>query len=181
MSDHPAITIRHSTAAISERISVDISLRSLTNGPLSVATGFSLSWFQIATGEGKPRQAEACAYFRRENSAASGTRSTPPGVNGWQRESAPQREPRTAPRAVDSHGLSGVVRAGRIKLAGARHQRRKKSLVHAHGKEQRARREAHVFGPVFALSARCSGWSAAGAPVPLPAARTPPAPLSLRG
>ena len=34
MSDHAAITTRHSTAAISERISVDISLRSLTNEPL---------------------------------------------------------------------------------------------------------------------------------------------------
>jgi hypothetical protein len=32
--DHPAITMRHSTAASSERISIDISLRSLKNGPL---------------------------------------------------------------------------------------------------------------------------------------------------
>ena len=71
---------------------------------------------------------------------------------------APQREPRTAPRAVDFQGFSGIVRAGRIKLAGARHQRRKKRLIHAHGEEQRARREAHVFGPVFRTLSRAVFW-----------------------
>src|SRR4029077_7929625 len=70
---------------------------------------------------------------------------------GMAARDAAQREPRTTPRAVDAHGLGGVMRAGRIKLAGARHQRRKKSLIHSHGKEQGARREAHVFGPVFRI------------------------------
>jgi len=95
----------------------------------------------------KPRQAKARPTFQKiagighEIHAARRERMTP--------RDAAQREPRTATRAVDSHGLGGVMRAGRIKLAGARHQRRKKSLIHAHGKEQPARRKAQAFGWAF--------------------------------
>src|SRR5258708_35210797 len=93
---------------------------------------------------------EACATFRI-GQKIGGTRYE---IHAARREwmtarDATQREPRTPSRAVDSDGFGGVVRAGRIKLAGARHQRRKKSLIHTHEKEQRARSTAHVFGPVL--------------------------------
>src|ERR1700722_14115950 len=68
---------------------------------------------------------------------------------GMAARNTPQREPRPAPRAVNSQSLSSIMRARRIKLASAGHQRRKKSLIHAHGKEQPARRKAQAFGWAF--------------------------------
>jgi hypothetical protein len=58
----------------------------------------------------------------------------------------PQRHPRTAARTMNSHGVSGKIRAGGIKLASARHQRGKKRLIHAQRGEQQARREAYAPG-----------------------------------
>src|SRR5690349_5671648 len=97
----------------------------------------------------KTKQAEACSTFRK----LAGIRHEIHAARceGMAARETSQREPRTAPRAVYSHSLGSVVRAGRIKLAGARHQRRKKSLVHAHGKKQGARREAHAFGPALRM------------------------------
>ena len=90
-------------------------------------------------------QAKACATFliRDKIHAALGE---------WMAaRNPPQREPRTAARTVNAQRLRGVVGTGRIKFAGARHQRRKKSLIHAHQEKQRTRREAHAFGAVFRM------------------------------
>src|ERR1700674_3727078 len=113
------------------------------------SAGFSL-WV-LGFCEAEPPQAEACATFGFAEISGVGHKIHAAPRERMAARDAAQRKPRTAPRAVDSQGLGGVVRAGRIKLAGARHQRRKKSLVHAHGKEQRARRTAHVFGPVLRM------------------------------
>jgi hypothetical protein len=77
----------------------------------------------------------------------------PAARKGMAPQHAAQRQPRPTPRSVDSHGIRRVMRARGIKLAGARHQRRKKSLVHAHQKEQRARLPAHTcaFGALLRI------------------------------
>ena len=135
------------------------------------STGFSL-WLLISCETETP-QAEACATTSRFARKIGGIRYEIHAAprEGMTARDAAQREPRTAPRTVDSYGLGGVMRAGRIELAGARHQRRKKSLIHAHGKEYRARRPAHGFGPVLRMprsrrtSSASSGANAACATV----------------
>ena len=94
MSDHAAITSRHSTAAISERVSVDISLRSLTNGP-RVLKHYNLFGFG--------NQIDAAASERVATRQAF------------------QRQPGTVARAVKLDGGSGILRAGRVEFAGAGH------------------------------------------------------------
>ena len=61
----------------------------------------------------------------------------------------PQGEPRTTTRPVNLQRIGGIVRTGRIELAGARHQRGKKRLVHAHRDQQRARSPAQLFGAML--------------------------------
>jgi len=63
---------------------------------------------------------------------------------------AAQREPRSALCSVNSHSVRGVMRAGGIKLAGARHERGKKRLVNAHEQKQQTRRPAHSRAQVAA-------------------------------
>lgn len=100
--------------------------------------GFSLSGFRLVGG--KIRQAKACPTGNQIHSAARERMAAC---------EAAQREPRPAARSVEAQRFGGVMRAGRIKLAGAGHQRGKKGLVHAHGKQQDARRKAQVFGPLL--------------------------------
>ena len=55
---------------------------------------------------------------------------------------AAQREPRPVSRAVNAQRVRGVMRAGRIKLAGATEYRREENLVDAQQTEQRSLRES---------------------------------------
>ena len=95
-------------------------------------------------------QTEVCATFCfARKFAGIGYEIHAAARKGMAARDAAQGEPRTAPRSMNSQRVGRVMRAGGIEFAGARHHRRKKSLIYANGKEQRARREAHVFGPMF--------------------------------
>jgi hypothetical protein len=52
-------------------------------------------------------------------------------------------------RTVELYGIGGVLRTGRVELAGAWHPRGKKHLIHADRKQQDACGWIHTFGPMF--------------------------------
>ncbi len=62
---------------------------------------------------------------------------------------APHGEPRAATRAVELYGIGGVLRTGRVELAGAWHQSGKKHLIHAYRRQKYALGRAQTFGPMF--------------------------------
>jgi len=59
---------------------------------------------------------------------------------------ATQREPGATPRAMKPQCFGGILRAGGIEFAGARHQCGKERLVNAHEQDQPARGPAHFAG-----------------------------------